>query len=128
MENVAPQLRADAERIRTYGSLPILTFTMTDPIATTAAAMTDDGPDCGQPEASEEGSSSMSSSAAGERRLTLLNGMSRFKFYFYNPPYFILPFFSSFRVREQVLPSSSASKCVNINYHPYERPVVVQRV
>jgi hypothetical protein len=52
---------------------------MTDPIATTVAATTDDGSDCGQPhepETDEEGSSSlMSSSAAGERRLTLLNGM-----------------------------------------------------
>jgi hypothetical protein len=55
---------------------------MTDPTATTAAVMTDDGSDCGQPEAwTEEGPSATSSSAAGERRLTLLNGMGQFKSY-----------------------------------------------
>jgi hypothetical protein len=55
--------------------LRILTSSaMTDPIATSAAATTDDGSDCGQPETDEGSSSSMSSSAAGEKRLTLLNG------------------------------------------------------
>jgi hypothetical protein len=53
---------------------------MPDPAAAIAAT-TDDGPDRGQPEAPiEEGSSSsMSSYAAGEKRLTLLNGTNQSK-------------------------------------------------
>jgi hypothetical protein len=56
---------------------------MTDPIAATDVTTTDDGPDRGQPEARtdrEEGlSSSIASSAAGDRRLTLINGMEPVK-------------------------------------------------